>query len=290
MAIRSMTGFASVHGQTASYTWVWEVRSVNGKGLDARFRLPSFLAVLEDEIRKAVRAKFHRGNLQINLALERDPDETTQVHLNTGLMRALIAQSQPLVDEGLLAPPSLDGLLGVRGVVETHVPAQNSDELYEPLLASFNELLAVLAQARAEEGQVTQIGLLDALARIEERVAQARENPALQPKAIHQRLLEQAMMLGETIAADRLAQEVALLAIKADVNEELERLSSHIGAARALLQSSGAVGRKLEFLAQEFNREVNTLCAKSANQQLTDTGLELKTLVDQIKEQAANVE
>lgn len=290
MTLASMTGFASVDGQFENHNWVWEVRAVNGRGLDVRFRLPSSLAALEDHLRKTVRGAFKRGNLQISLQFDRGAQEDATISVNLDQARNILQQLKPLVDEGLVAPPSADGLLGVRGMLEINARPLALDKLRQPVTDSFGELLAALREARLAEGLATGDVLNETLDKIEHLVEQARDNPSLKSSTVMARLQAQIAELGQTIEPERLAQEVALLVIKADIAEELDRLSGHIVAARTLLNASEPVGRKLEFLAQEFNREANTLCAKSNDQQLTQIGLELKTLIDQIKEQAANVE
>lgn len=290
MSISSMTGFARVDGQNNSVSWIWEARAVNGRGLDIRFRLPGFLSSIEDDLRKKIRSRFKRGNVQINLQLETDKEEATSLTVNLDLAHKIIRQFQPMIDQELVEKPTVSGLLGVRGMLEVTAPSLSLDELQQPLFDSFQQLIDQLAMARANEGLAIKSSLQTTLSRMEELVADCRNNPALRPAAILQRLQAQVTALGETIPAERLAQEVALLAIKADINEELERLRGHIDAAQQLLLSTIAVGRKFEFLCQELNREANTLCAKSSDQQLTNAGLELKTLIDQIKEQAANVE
>jgi uncharacterized protein (TIGR00255 family) len=290
MSISSMTGFARIEGEADGCHWTWEVRAVNGRGLDVRFRMPSFLSPLEDGFRKTARAKFSRGNLQVNLQLEKVGGAERELTVNADLVRKLAGQIKPLVDDGTVTAPSMDGLLAVQGVVEIQSVQLSLEDIKQPLQVGFDALILGLLEARSAEGAVTRKTLEAVLHRIEQLIETARSNPELQPDAILARLQTQIAALGETIAPERLAQEAALLAIKADVNEELERLSGHVEAARTLLKLSEPIGRKLEFLSQEFNREANTLCAKSGNQQLTDVGLELKTLIDQIREQAANVE
>ncbi|MBL4617974.1 MAG: YicC family protein [Robiginitomaculum sp.] len=290
MTMSSMTGFSRVEGSAVADAWVWEVRSVNGRGLDVRFKLPGFLAPFEDGFRKQVKSNFNRGNLSVNLQFEKKPDEETGVIVNTDLARDIIQQFKGLADEGLVAKPTVCGLLGVRGILQTKPVELSADNLHEPLTDSFKNALQALKLARNNEGEGIAVNLGNALDRIEYLLELCSDNPALQLNTIKQRLLQQVQVLSETVPAERLAQEAAVLAIKADINEELDRLRNHVISARELLKSKGSVGRKLEFLSQEFNREVNTLCAKSSNQQLTDAGLEMKTLVEQIREQAANVE
>ncbi len=285
-----MTGFARTQGQKAGISWTWEVRSVNGRGLDIRFRLPAGLSQMEEGLRKQVRSRFKRGNMQISLQLDHDQEAESAVSVNIDLVRQIVEEFTPLIEQGLVRRPSVDGLIAVKNVLQGKSHCFDEDELSPSLLSSFTELLDQLALARANEGRELAKSLVQILDKIEILIEQCRNNPALRPEAILENLHKQIKVLNESIAPERLAQEAALLAIKADINEELERLQGHVSAARGLLGISGPTGRKLEFLSQELGREVNTLCAKSNNSQLTGAGLELKTLIDQIKEQAANVE
>lgn len=290
MTVSSMTGFSRFESSTDVAAWTWEIRSVNGRGLDVRFKLPSFLSSFEDGFRKQVKNRFKRGNISVNLQFEKNISDETGLFVDTDLAKGIIQQFKGLIDDGLVAKPSVCGLLGVRGVLQNKPVELPAKDLHQPLTDSLEEALQALMLARNSEGEGITANLGNALDRIECLLELCSDNPALQLTAIKQRLLQQVQVLSETIPAERLAQEAAVLAIKADINEELDRLRNHVIAARKLLKSKEAVGRKLEFLSQEFNREVNTLCAKSSNQQLTDAGLEMKTLVDQIREQAANVE
>ncbi len=294
MTISSMTGFARIEGAHEGWSWAWEARSVNGRGLDVRLRIPSGFESLETLVRNTTKAAFSRGNIQINLQYQRG-QESQDLVVHEDVARHLVMALQPLVDDGLARPARVDGLLGVRGVLD--VPRIGDDPallsaIEGAMSAGIEPLLNALGDARAAEGMQTALAIGAALDEIEALVAQARSCDSAQPAAIKARLSEQlsALLEGQDFDADRLAQEAALMAVKADVREELDRLSAHIGAGRALLNEIGPVGRKLEFLAQEFNREANTLCSKSSDMALTEIGLALKTKIDQVREQAANVE
>lgn len=294
MAIVSMTGFGRAEGASGGYAWAWEARSVNGRGLDVRTRLPNGLDALEPMVREAAQKRFKRGSLQVGLVLKRDVS-TPSFSINTALIDALLAASGPFVASGRVAPPTWDGLLGVRGVLSGDDAAETSEAraaLEEVLKAGLAAALDGLAVTRAQEGVALAKVLEALLARIETSVAQARALAAATPGALMERIRARLAGLAPEVAIDpqRLAQEAALAAQRADVREELDRLTAHIGEARALLVSADAAGRRLEFLAQEFNREANTLGSKSSDLALTRISLDLKTTIDQLREQAANVE
>ncbi|MBL6456581.1 YicC family protein [Belnapia sp. T6] len=293
-----MTGFARESGALADGTaYAWEIRSVNGRGLDLRLRLPNGLDALEPALREAAARRLKRGNLSATLTLKRE-ERPRQVVDAAALDQVLrLAQDLAARIEGA-APPRAETLLALPGILRTEQP--EPDEAQEEarraaLAEAFGRALDGLADSRrAEGGKLGEIltGLLDEIAALH---ATATAEAADQPEAQRRRMLEQlAALLGEAgtarVPEERLAQEVALLAQKSDVREELDRLSAHIGAARALLRTGDGVGRKLDFLTQEFVREANTLCSKSASVALTRTGLDLKAAIERLKEQAANVE
>jgi len=281
--LSGMTGFARVGGSHEAISWSWEVRSVNGKSLDVRLRLPSDLSDLDDSIRKGVAQNFSRGNLQISLNLQYG--EGGKVYnINEALLDTLEKKGAK----------DLSVLMTVPGVVEK-VPNMLSEDdkkaLDINLLTSFNDLCAKLKSARDDEGQALTAVLLDNVAEIERHVRAASKLAALLPDTLKQNLEDKlTVLLGDKLPEERLVQEAALLAIKADVREELDRLRAHCVQARVLIAEGSPIGRKLEFLAQEFNRETNTLCSKSADIELTQTGLALKSVIEQFREQAANVE
>lgn len=290
-----MTGYAAADGALGSVAWTWEARSVNGKGLDVRLRLPPGLDALEAPAKAASAKRFARGNVSIALRVDQG-DAPPSLRINRPLLDRLIALSREIGAQSDIAPPRLDGLLAVRGVIET-VETEEAPEAAKAreaaMLASLDTALEGLARARGEEGARLAQSVVELIDEIERLVARARDVAALQPQIIRQRIrarLDEIMAAGTTVAEDRLAQELALLAVKADVAEELERLTSHVAQARELVGAKEPAGRRLDFLAQEFNREANTLCSKSTDTALTRIGLDLKLAVDRLREQAQNVE
>ncbi len=297
MTLKSMTGFARAAGENEALNWVWEVRSVNGKTLDARFRLPPGLESLEPEIRKALSGRFRRGNFQVSLQIIRT-SRNTNLRINRAFLDLLVEEARHLaarLGPGA-APVSPAQLLHIRGVVDTEddgARTRLADEYGEALLQSLNEALDRLARVRKEEGGRLETVLREQIDEIAHLVKEARNNPARSPEAIRERLQEQVARIldaGTELDEERLYQEAVLLAAKADIAEELDRLDSHVAAARELLEQDGPVGRRFEFLTQEFNREANTLCSKSNAASLTRTGLALKAVIDRLREQVANIE
>ena len=293
--LASMTGFARHDGGDERMTWTWELKSVNGRNLDMRFRLPSGYETLEPRARAAVARSCRRGNVQIALAVHRG-ETATMLQVNRAFLDQLIPLSKELQERLGATPPRADALLSVRGVVEAVEPEDSPEETaqrLEHMAADFELAVAALVGMRRGEGarlgDVAR-GQLDAIATL---VEQAADSAAAQPEALRERLRQQVAELLEatpSLPEERLAQEAALLITKADVREELDRLKAHIDAARDLLTAGGAVGRKLDFLCQEFNREVNTLCSKSSDVGLTRIGLDLKSVVEQLREQIQNIE
>ena len=282
-ALSGMTGFARVSGTHEEISWSWEVRSVNGKSLDVRLRLPSDLSELDGPIRKRAAQDFSRGNMQISLNLQRG-DGGKAYRINDTLLDKLEKKGAK----------DLSVLMTVPGIVE-EVPNNLSDAdkkaLNISLLSSFDDLCIQLKSARDDEGKALTPILLDNVAEIESHVVTASNLAALLPATLKQSLQDKfEALLGENLPEDRLAQEAAVLAMKADVREELDRLRAHCVQARELMAQGSPIGRKLDFLSQEFNRETNTLCSKSADIELTQTGLALKSVIEQFREQAANVE
>ncbi len=295
MAVSSMTGFARAAGAIGDYSWAWEVKSVNSRGLDLRTRLQGGLDGLDVAVRAAAARRFHRGHLSLNLTLNRAGSEPT-AQINEDVLATVLAVANDLAARIDAAPPTVDGLLSLRGVVETVEPEESEAErkaLEAGVLASLEETLDLLVADREAEGsRLGEIvgGQVDTIARL---TKDAGKLAALQPAALKARLQQQvADILGAAagLSEERLLQEAALLATKADVREELDRLTAHVGAARELFADDGAIGRRLDFLAQEFNREANTLCSKSQDAALTNIGIELKTVIDQFREQAQNIE
>ncbi|SHE55355.1 TIGR00255 family protein [Kaistia soli DSM 19436] len=295
MTLMSMTGFARAAGAGLGYRWTWELRSVNGKGLDVRLRLPPGVDSLEQLVRERLGARLQRGNLQVSLSLQKE-EGATQLRVNEPLLEQVLDLLNRIGSRIEAAPPSLDGILGIRGILETvdaEDDPENAAELLRLLAADFDRALDGLVEARAGEGAAIGAVLGVRLVEIDRLRQLAEDSPARTPEAIRRRLKDQVAALLDAsfnLDADRLHQEAALLATRADIREELDRLAAHVAAAESLLAQGGAVGRKLDFLAQEFNRETNTLCAKANDRSLTAIGLDLKSTVDQLREQIQNLE
>ena len=296
MSISSMTGFATVRGEADSRSWAWELKSVNAKGRDIRCRLPGGFDNLERAVRERAAERIHRGNVSVSLSLVRDQADggfRVNQQVLDQVLSALADLHQRLPAAGA---PSLDGLMALKGVIEPagdDLSEEAMKALEEALLAGFEEALDALAEMRAAEGDRLARVLGGQIGEIDRLCGAAESAAALQPEAIRHRLAEQVAELlhsAPALPAERLAQEAAVLMTKADVREEVDRLKSHIAAARQLIAAGGAVGRKLDFLCQEFNREANTLCAKSADVELTRLGLDLKAAVEQLREQVQNIE
>jgi uncharacterized protein (TIGR00255 family) len=294
MTIRSMTGFARIEGARAPARWHWEVRSVNGRGLDLRLRLPPGLDSLEPRLREVAQKRLARGNVSANLALVREAG-VGAIRLNEAAFMQVVAAADRARELTGSARPPLESLLAVRGVLEVAETSELAEDeaLSKDLVTSFDRALLALIEARATEGRRLAAVLSDQLVQIEGLTATAASSPARSVDAIRQRLAEQVARLLETSSAldpSRLHQEAALIATKADIEEEVQRLGSHVAAARELLAAPEPVGRKLEFLAQEFNREANTLCSKANAPEITRAGLALKAVIDQLREQVQNIE
>ena len=295
MPLCSMTGFARSDGAGEAYHWIWEIRSVNGKTLDIRLRLPAGFEYLEHQARARLAAGLSRGNIQATLTTQYEPG-AGHIRINDEVLAEVIAVMERIGKRLDVQPPTLDGILSVRGVVEAAEPEQDEESrarLAELILADLDAALEALVAARAREGRAMAAVLNGRIDAVERLVRAAEASPARTPDAIRARLAEQIAALLDAAPAldpDRLHQEAVLLATKADIREEIDRLDAHVAAARDLLAQEGPVGRRLDFLAQEFNREVNTLCAKSNDRSLTATGLELKAVVDQLREQIQNLE
>lgn len=291
--IASMTGFAREAGTSGAAQWAWELRSVNGRGLEVRVRVPNGYEAVGEEGRQRVAKALSRGQCQLALSVTR-PETTPRVRINEAALAALAeALGRVRLPPGI-APATVDGLLAVRGVVEAEEPeSEDAEALKRDLAAALDRLVEGLAATRAEEGKAlgeTITGQFDAMERL---VDAAEECPARQPAAIRERLAAQVAAIMDAAGGldpHRLHQEAVLLAAKADVREELDRLRAHLAASRELLAKGGAIGRRLDFLAQEFGRESNTLCAKANDVTLSRIGLDLKAVVEQFREQVQNVE
>jgi uncharacterized protein (TIGR00255 family) len=296
MNFASMTGFAECAGAQDDLRWRWEAKSVNGRSLDLRLRIPPGFDGLDAPARRLAGERFLRGAFQIALTVE--PQESARgLSIDPVALASAVRIAREVAAETGLAPARVDGLLALKGVIVADEAAAPLDEkaramrdaaILESLAAAFDRL----AKARNTEGARLAALLSSQIDEIEKLTGEAAALSATQPAAFRDRLLAQLKELMETsgVSEDRLAQEVALLATKADVREELDRLTAHVQDARALIAAGKGVGRKLDFLAQEFNREANTLCSKSSDIALTRTGLALKAVIDQFREQSQNVE
>jgi len=295
VTIASMTGFARAEGHAEDFSWIWEIKSVNSKSLDLRFRLAPGFEALEVSLRALLAETVQRGSISLNLTAARSA-AAGALRINREALAQVSAWAAELVEQHGAAPPRADGLLGLRGVLESgefeELEAER-DRRQIALLASARQAVEKLVAARREEGARLRPVLEARFIEIDALVAQADAAAALQPEAIKTRLRAQlAALLDATpiLSEERLAQEAALLAAKADLREELDRLKAHVTAARELLDAGGAVGRRFDFLCQELNREANTLCAKSSDLALTRVGLGLKAAIEQLREQIQNIE
>lgn len=290
MPIASMTGFARAEAVGEGRHWVWELRSVNGRGLDIRCRLPAGYDALDSVVRAAVAERCRRGNVSATLSEIRD--QKAQLRINRETLDQVL-QLVAELGEVAVAPPRLDGLLALPGVVERQDGEDEPARHVALLTQQLNEALDGLKAMRLVEGERLAALATSHLQEIERLTEAARSVAASQPEAIAARLRQQlSELLGQSPppAPDRLAQEIALLASRADVREELDRLAAHVAAGRSLIAGGGAIGRKLDFLCQELNREANTLCSKSADVELTRIGLDLKVAIEQLREQVQNIE
>lgn len=294
MSVTSMTGFARVDGAAAGYTWVWEVKSVNSKGLDLRFRLPHGFDHIEAAARKLGGEKFARGNLSINLTLQR-PERPPALEVNREVLEQMISLAAEF--KGAREKVDVETLLALRGVVEV-VENQEEDEAEisardTAIVDGFDGLMNALAAARAAEGARLAVVVEEHVDEIDSLTTQAAELAEMQPARRAERFRSQLddLLGGDSpVSEDRLAQEIALIVARGDIREELDRLVAHVGAARDLMADGGAVGRRLDFLCQEFNREANTLCSKSSDLELTRIGLALKAAIERLREQIQNIE
>jgi len=293
MGVSSMTGFARVEGEAAGISWVWELKSVNGRSLDLRLRLPPGYDGLEAPLRAGLGSRLKRGSISANLTINRIAPPT--IRINREMLARVIALINELTAEVEAAPPRLDGLIGLRGIIET--VEDEPDEVVEARRALLIEAWGVavdrLVTARGEEGARLGAVLSAQLAELAALVAAATASAAAQPAALRARLEQSLAALDELVPGmpqDRVAQELALLVSHGDIREELDRLRAHIAQAGELMGKGEAVGRQLDFLCQELNREANTLCSKSADIELTRIGLSLKVAVEQFREQVQNLE
>ena len=295
--LHSMTGFATLKGEQGAYGWTWDMRGVNAKGLDLRLRVPDWIDGLEPAVRGALGKAMARGSVSLGLRVQREESQTTQV-VNPAQLNSILAALQDVENTAAkrgvtLAPTSGAELLATRGVLETASDDGDSAALKQALVAQLPDLITAFLEMRQTEGAALEIVLRSQLDRIEgltaDAAAAAEARRAETAAALQVNL---ARVLDNTDGADpdRVAQELALIAVKTDVTEELDRLQAHVEAARELIAKGSPAGRKLDFLMQEFNREANTLCSKAQSVALTRIGLDLKAVIDQMREQVQNVE
>ena len=295
MSLQSMTGFARHLRNSAGVQISWEIKSVNGKGLDVRFRLPAGLETIEQKARLLFSPHFKRGNFQAAVTVDRSAGVAKAI-INEPLLKELTAIAARLREDYGLAASTPEGLMALRGVLEAPQEMAEPEEQHrieEAVLAVLDETLVQLAHNRQAEGKALGEILTVQIAAIEMLVEQARLDPSRSFDAIRSRLAAQVSLLLDAAPAldeSRLYMEAAFLATKADIQEELDRLEMHVTAARDLLKEGNGVGRKLDFLTQEFNREANTLCSKANAASITSIGLDLKAVVDQLREQIQNLE
>jgi uncharacterized protein (TIGR00255 family) len=293
MPISGMTGFGRAEGAHGGWSWAVEARSVNGRNLEVRFRGPPGFDGLERAAREGAQSRFQRGQVTVGVQAKR-AEGAGAAKINLEQLERYLEAGAPFVADGRVAPPRLDGLLALRGVVEAEdagLDPEAQAEVEAAMAASIAVALDGLLAARREEGRSLLPVLSAHVERIDDLAVQAREAAAGQPAAIKARFEARLKELaGEAATEERIVQEAAAMAVKADVAEELDRLAGHVTAAHGLLATDGAVGRRLDFLTQEFMREANTLCSKSQLSGLTALGLDLKATIEQFREQVQNVE
>jgi uncharacterized protein (TIGR00255 family) len=295
MALSSMTGFARGHGVTGAYAWAWELKSVNSKGLDLKLRLPPGWDAIEPVLRSRAAELLSRGSVFATLTVNRE-GAMAVARINEPVLNAVLSALAGLAGKVQAAPPSLDGILSLKGVIEVNEAEEHEDDRRKAeaaVIAGFVEALKGLTEMRCTEGQALGRILSVRLSEIAALAARAERAPGRKPEVIKARIAEQVAALldgTQRLDPDRLHQEAILLASKADIREELDRLGAHVTQASKLIAGGGPIGRKLDFLAQELNREANTLCSKANDLELTNIGLELKAVVEQFREQVQNLE
>jgi uncharacterized protein (TIGR00255 family) len=295
MALSSMTGFARADGVSGAYLWAWELKSVNAKGLELRLRLPPGWDAVEAPLRPRAAETLARGTVHANLTVQR-AGVAPVVRVNEPVLAAVLSTMRDVAKRIEAAPPAIDGILALKGVIEVLDEDEREEDrraAEAAIIVGFSDALESLAEMRKREGTALATVLRARLDEVAALTARAEAAPGRKPEAIRARLAEQVAALLETsnrFDPDRLHQEAILIASKADIREELDRLSAHVAQARRLIDAGGPAGRKLDFLSQELNRESNTLCAKSNDVELTNIGLELKTVVEQFREQVQNLE
>jgi len=294
MTLSSMTGFARTSFEVDGARFSWEAKSVNARGLDIRLRLPSGLDHLEADVRTRIREAIPRGSCFFTLAREAEGEHTRLV-LNEEALALVVATARRLASEEGIAMPTADGLLAIPGVLQdgsATLDSEAAERRDAAIMAGLGKAIEALLRTRQEEGARLQILIGNQIERIANMVEDAEGVSSGAPEALKNRIREQVALLTadpSSLNADRLHQEAVIAATRADVREELDRLRSHIAAARDLLKSKDGAGRRLDFLSQEFNREANTLCSKAFDRRLTSIGLELKAVIDQLREQVQNL-
>ena len=295
MTLSSMTGFARGHGVSGPYAWAWELKSVNAKGLDLRLRLPAGWDAVEIPARSRAAELLTRGTVYGTLTVERQ-GVAPIVRINEPVLAAALATIRSLAGRVEAAPPRLDGILALKGVIDVIDEDEKEEDrraTEAAVIAGFQATVAELAAMRRREGAALSEILTQRLNEIAALAARADATPGRRAEAVKARIAEQVAVLLEASSRfdpDRLHQEAILIASKADIREELDRLTSHVAQVAHLIERGGSIGRRLDFLAQELNREANTLCAKSNDVELTNIGLELKSVVEQFREQVQNLE
>ncbi|GHF27616.1 hypothetical protein GCM10017044_23370 [Kordiimonas sediminis] len=295
MTIKSMTGFSRSSNSGAGFTWTMELKSVNNKGLDIRTKLPSFLDGFDLTLKKHIGKKLARGSVFFSLNCQQDGG-SEKCHVDEDRLKTLFDVAQKYKDVEGVTPASLDGLLAVKGVVEIlqkDITDSERKDLETLLLTEVDACLDQLVTAREDEGQRMENALRDQIKTITALTTSAKEAAHDRIQSMRDRFasqLEKLSGIAQPVPEERLAQEVAMLAVKADIREEIDRLYAHIEEAISLLDSGKPIGRRLDFLCQEFNREANTLCSKAGDVSLTRIGLDLKTTIDQFREQVQNIE
>ncbi len=295
MTLSSMTGFARGSGEHGEFRWNWELKSVNNKGLEIRSRLPGFLDGFDLDLKKIISAEITRGSVFLSLSVEHGAN-TDRLEVNEDRLNQLIAVADKFSAHAALAPARIDGLLAIKGVVDV-VGNDLSEEVVNSLKAALAESLRSIVEklrsARRQEGERMHAVLSEQLSAMRDLLRQARAAVGDRDEAMRARFetqLSKIEKLEKPVPDERIAQEIAIMAVKSDIQEEFDRLESHFAEADKLLASSKPVGRRLDFLCQEFNREANTLCSKSADAALTRIGVDLKVLIDQFREQVQNIE
>lgn len=293
----SMTGFSSGQGEAEGLRWSWDLRSVNNKGLDIRARVPDWVDGLEQALKTAISQKVKRGSVTVSLRLQSAGSQES-VALNSAQMTAVLDAMTQIEEEAMsrglsLAPSTASDIVAIRGILDSQSAENDPAEIKKILLKDFETLLGDFIDMRQAEGAIVGAVLIDQLDQIDalikaaiNQVVDRKDEQSEKMRAAIQRVVENTDVVDES----RLAQELALIAVKSDVTEELDRLQAHVVAARDLLAKDAPIGRKLDFLMQEFNREANTLCAKSQSAPLTRIGLDLKSVIDQLREQVQNLE